>query len=193
MTLVEILIVVAIIGVLTSIAVPALMSARRHATEAATAASMHAIADAQHVFAASCAGGSFATKLSQLGRPPSGGGEAFLSADLSATDSVEKSGYIYTLDGGSDGVPAPRDACNGVRAEELSTSFYATATPDSSVPGAGTMHYWIGVQGTLFASSQAISSTLGDSDPPGAQALGGSSRGRGSPRGAEEAPRPRNP
>ncbi len=193
MTFVEILIVVAIVGVLASIAVPALMSARRHATEAATAASMHAIADAQHAFAASCARGAFATRLSQLGRPPASGGEAFLAADLSAADSVAKSRYIYTLDGGSDGTPAQQDACNGVLAEDLSTSFYATGTPEASAAGAGTLHYWIGVQGTLFASSQPISSTLGESDPPGAQALGGSSRGRGSPRGAEEAPRPKNP
>lgn len=191
LTFIEVLIAVAVIGVLASIAVPALMSARRHATESATAVSMHAIADAQHVFAASCAKGAFATRLTQLAQPPVSGGEAFLAPDLGAADTVVKSGYVYTLDGGSDGEPARADACNGVPAEELSTSFFATATPEgaSSGPGgpmaAGGQHYWIGVSGTLFTSGQAITSTIGDADPPGAQSLGSGQQRQGSSGGSE--------
>lgn len=191
LTFIEVLIVVAVIGVLASIAVPALMSARRHATESATAVSMHAIADAQHTFATSCAKGAFATRLTQLAQPPLSGGAPFIAPDLGAADTVVKGGYAYTLEGGSDGEPAQSDACNGVPAEELSTSFYATATPDAAssatagLSSSGAQHYWIGVGGTLFVSSQAITSTRGESSPPGAQSVGSPQRRSGEGRGTE--------
>ena len=170
-SLIEVLIAVAVVGVLASIAVPALLSARRHANQTSAVASLRAIAAAEHVFATACGGGYFASGLSQLADPPAAGGDAFLAPDLAASDRVSKSGYEFRLTAGSDGLPASRDACNGVDAEDLTSSFVATAAPDS--PASGNLHYWVGVAGTVYYSlSQPIASTVGRIDPPGAQPVG---------------------
>ena len=86
-TLIELLMAVAIVGVLASIAVPALLSARRHANQTSAVASLRAIAAAEEAFATTCANGFFASRLSQLADPPAPRQEAFLSPDLAASRS----------------------------------------------------------------------------------------------------------
>jgi prepilin-type N-terminal cleavage/methylation domain-containing protein len=173
-SLIEVLISVAVVGVLASIAVPALLGARRHANQTSAVASLRAIAAAQHAFATACGGGFFASGLSQLADPPSVGGGAFLAPDLSGSDRVVKNGYEFRLAAGSDGRPGDRDACNGVAAGDLTSSFVATARPDS--PAAGGLYYWVGVAGAVFSLSQPIVSTVGRMDPPGAQPVGTAGR-----------------
>jgi prepilin-type N-terminal cleavage/methylation domain-containing protein len=160
-TLIEVLVAVAIVGVLASITVPALLSARRHANQASAVASLRAVVAAEQAFAATCGSGYFASRLSQLADPPSPGSEGFLAPDLAAADRVSKSGYDFSLFAGSDGTSGNRDSCNGFAAAELTSSFVAT--------------------GTIYMGSQPIASTLGHDDPAGAQPVGdalGSSRGR---------------
>ena len=169
-SLIEVLIAVAVVGVLVSIAVPALLSARRHANQTSAVASLRAIADAEHAFATSCGSGYFASGLSQLADPPLAGGDPFLAPDLAAADRVTKSGYVFRLVAGSDGQPGDHAACNGVDAEDLTSSFVATAAPDSSA--SGNLYYWVGVAGTVYSLSQPIASTVGRMDPPGAQPVG---------------------
>jgi prepilin-type N-terminal cleavage/methylation domain-containing protein len=170
-TLIELLIAVAIAGVLASIAVPALLSARRHANQASAVASLQAIAAAEHAFAGGCGRGYFASRLSQLADPPPAGGDAFLAPDLAAADRVSKSGYAFRLSAGSDGTPGELDACNGADAAALTSSFVATGTPDS--PATGRLHYWVGVPAVVYEWTQPIMSTVGRLDPAGAQPVGG--------------------
>ena len=60
-----------------------------------------------------------------LGVPPPGGSQAFLSPDLTAAVSPQKSGYNYTLAVGLNGVAGPLD-CNGTA---TMGTFYSTAVP----------------------------------------------------------------
>jgi prepilin-type N-terminal cleavage/methylation domain-containing protein len=184
-TLIEVLTAMAIVGVLASIAVPALMSTRRHANEMSAIASLRAIADAQHAFTAACAHGAFASRLSQLAAPATGGSEGFLAPDLARRDRVVKSGYLITLARGGDGQPAAVDACNGVPAADLTTSFFATAAPEA--PGSGTLYFWVGVTGTIFQSPHPIVSTAGQANPAGAEPAGNQA-GRPGRRRTSEAP-----
>jgi type II secretory pathway pseudopilin PulG len=180
--MVELLIVTAIVAVLATIAVPGLLNARRQAHQTSAIASMHAIASAQHVFAETCGQGYYASRLTQLAAAPEDGGEPFLAPDLTAADSVDKSGYRITLAGGSDGAPAPAQSCSGLEGGNLSSSFYATASPlDPGLP-----HYWVGVNGAVFASAEVIPATDGRRPPPGTWPI---SEGSGEPPGA----RRRNP
>ena len=188
MTLIEVLIAVAIVGVLASIAVPALLSARRHANQTSAVASLRAVVDAEQAFATTCGSGYFASRLSQLADPPSPGGDGFLAPDLAATDRVTKSGYEFRLMAGSDGTSGTRDSCNGVDASELTSSFVATATPQS--PAAGTLYYWVGVPGIIYMGSQPIASTLGHLDPAGAWPVGDGLGSRGREGGAGRIPQP---
>jgi prepilin-type N-terminal cleavage/methylation domain-containing protein len=181
-SMVELLIVTAIVAVLAAIAVPGLLNARRQAQQTSAIASMHAIASAEHVFAETCGQGFYASRLTQLAAAPEEGGEPFLAPDLTAADAVEKSGYRISLAGGSDGAPAPGQACSGLEGGALSSSFYATASPlDPGLP-----HYWVGVNGAVFASADVIRATDGRSPPPGTWPI---SEGTGEPPGV----RRRNP
>jgi type IV pilus assembly protein PilA len=165
-TLIELLLVVAIIGIIAAIALPGLMSARRSANQAAAVGTLRAVDSAQRTFSGSCAFGAFATALTQLGTVPITGGAAFISPDLGIADTVTKTGYVVTVAAGADGNAGALDACNGVVAADLATTFYATAEPE--VPGAtGTLYYWLGTNGTIFEDMAAIAETNGLSSTPG--------------------------
>lgn len=165
-TLIELLIVVAIIGIIAAIAVPGLLSARRSGNEASAIGSLRAVHSSNTNFSSSCGFGRFATTLLDLSIAPAGG-TAFISPDLGQAGGalgVEKSGYNVNMDFGSDGVAGTVDACNGVAAADLNTSFWATAEPVTQ-GGTGTRNFWIGTAGTIYADLAPIASTLGFGTP----------------------------
>jgi prepilin-type N-terminal cleavage/methylation domain-containing protein len=165
-TLIELLIVVAIITIIAAVAVPGLLAARRSGNHASAVASLRAVSSAQRTFSTSCGFGNFATDLMDLGTAPASGGEAFISPDLGVATVATKSGYRIMLDSGTDGFVPSLDACNGVAAASLSTTFYATASPET--PGSTGMYYfWLGTAGTIFQDTTTIGETLGLSDSPG--------------------------
>jgi type IV pilus assembly protein PilA len=126
-TLIELLIVVAIIGIIAAIAIPGLMRARMSGNEASAIGSMRAINSGQATYAASAAGGGYATDLTVLAIPCGGlaGGAPFLSQDLTTGAVVLKSGYNVTLQAGAGAVAGPND-CNGTATQ---TAYYGSATP----------------------------------------------------------------
>ena len=98
-TLVEILIVVAIIGILASIAVAAHKFARMRGGEVAAVAALDAINKAQVSYRELCGNHRFyAPTLVSLGVPMPGSGSAFLSPDLAQADPLTKTGYCHPDD-----------------------------------------------------------------------------------------------
>jgi type IV pilus assembly protein PilA len=100
-TLIELMIVVAIILIIAAIAIPNLTRSRASANEASAVASLHAIGEAQTEYSTTYPQIGFAGKLSQLG-PSSDGKPTSNAANLVAGDlaSGSKSGYKFTLTGG---------------------------------------------------------------------------------------------
>jgi type IV pilus assembly protein PilA len=123
-TLVELLVVVAMIGVITAIAVPALLRARMSGNEASAIGSVRAVNAAETAYANSAGRGGFAVLLSTLVTPCGAGSAGFLSKDL-ASDPSAKSGYRITLAVGAGANVGPLD-CNGTVTR---SSYYATAVP----------------------------------------------------------------
>jgi type IV pilus assembly protein PilA len=88
-SLIEILIVVAIIGIVSAIAIPNLISSRRAANEGSALATMRIIASSQAAYRATAGGGSYGS-LSNLGTA------GLVDLVIAASDTTPKSGYLFS-------------------------------------------------------------------------------------------------
>ena len=150
-TLIELLIVVAIIGIIAAVAVPGLLRARMSANESSAIGSLRVINNAQQVYYSSCGNGFYAGTLPILGDAPTGG-TPFVSPDLSAAVTIEKSGYRFTMARGSEATAALLNGCNptGV-AGALFSSYYASNNP--VVPDlTGRRWFWTNTLFTIYAA-----------------------------------------
>ena len=95
-SLIELLIVIAIILIILAIAVPKLGSARMNATETVVIREVQTIHQAETQYMSNF--GQYATSLAQLG-PPTSGGPGAQAADLipASLASGDKDGYLFTL------------------------------------------------------------------------------------------------
>lgn len=123
-TLVELLIVLAILGVLLSMAMAGYHYVRIRGAESSAIASLDAINRAQFEYAQVCGGQRYAPSLSTLGLPVPGGNAPFLSPDLTLADEVPKSGYILRMAGTE--VPDVPAGCTGAAGV---SGYQATADP----------------------------------------------------------------
>jgi len=150
-TLLELLIVVAIIGIIAAIAIPGLLRARMSANEAAAIGSLRAVNSSQQAYMSSCGGGFFAATLLILADPaPTGMG--FISPDLGSAISIDKSGYRLDMAEGSEAINAARDGCNpSGTAPNLFSSYYASNQP---LIGSltGSRWFWTNSLGTVYVS-----------------------------------------
>jgi type IV pilus assembly protein PilA len=112
-TLLELLIVVAIILIIAAIAIPNLRRSRMLADEAAAIGSLRTINTAATTYSATYSNG-FPPSLAALGPPPGGGNNATCD-NANLIDSVlaggQKTGYKYTYTG-SNPVSAPAQGCS---------------------------------------------------------------------------------
>jgi type IV pilus assembly protein PilA len=153
-TLIEVIIVGALIGVLVAIGVPQLLRARLAANEAGGIAALRAISSSEANYAGTCGHGGYATDLADLVKPSPASGHGFLSPDL-AVNGVIKSGYILAVAKNAD--PATADillpTCNNA-ASPRASSFYSNAVPVS--PGStGTRFFATDTPGTIYVNSAA--------------------------------------
>lgn len=126
-SLLELLIVIALIGVIAAIAVPTLLRARMSGNESSAIASLKALLSAELVYSKACGNGGYAVSLPTLGVPTPGTTEPFLPPDLTVSPVPLKSGYVFTLTGGLGAAAGPTD-CNGTGTR---TGFYATGVAQS--------------------------------------------------------------
>jgi prepilin-type N-terminal cleavage/methylation domain-containing protein len=123
-TLIELMIVLAIIGILLAIAFGQYRNIHSRGNEASAIASLRSIAAAQWQFAQICGSQKYATTLPALGQAVPATGQAFLSPDLTAAEQVEKSGYQFKITAKPiEGAPP---ACNGA---PVADGYAATADP----------------------------------------------------------------
>jgi hypothetical protein len=160
MILIAVAISIPFLGIVAAIAIPGMLHARMAGNEASAIAALRAIASAQAVYSASCAGGLYARSLPVLGKGPTDGrGGPFVSPDLASAERVQRSGYIYRIeasvfanDGPAVGLVAP--PCNGVDAQAVSKSYVARAEPVG--PATGRRFFATNESGTVYQSIEPI-------------------------------------
>jgi prepilin-type N-terminal cleavage/methylation domain-containing protein len=136
-TLVELMIVLAIVAVLLAIAFNEYRGMQARGNQASAVGSLRSIAAAQWQFALTCGSMKYATTLPALAQPVPATGQGFLSPDLTAAVSFEKSGYLFQMAAKPiDGAPP---ACNGATVAE---GYAVTADP---VKPGFTGNYFYGV------------------------------------------------
>ena len=95
-SLIELLIVVAIIGIIAAIAIPNLLASRRAANEASATASIRTLTSAEATYAATTGNGAYGT-LALLN------GQGLIDSVLSAAGTTPKSGYLFNATPGGTG------------------------------------------------------------------------------------------
>jgi type IV pilus assembly protein PilA len=115
-TLVELLIVVALIGILAALCAPFLMAAKASANEASALGSLKALNSAQAAFSTTCGGGGYSSTIPNLISMQ------YLDQDLAL---APKSGFVVALAVGWGGMMGIPD-CGGT---QTLTVYYSSATP----------------------------------------------------------------
>jgi prepilin-type N-terminal cleavage/methylation domain-containing protein len=160
-TLVEMMIVMALVGIVLAIAFASYRNMHAKGNEASAIASLRSIATAQWQFAQTCGSQKYATTLPALGQPVPATGQSFLSPDLTAGEQVEKSGYVFKITAKPlDGV-AP--ACNGAAVSE----GYA-ATADPVTPGlTGDRFFAVNADRILYEDTDTFTEKMPEEGNPG--------------------------
>jgi type IV pilus assembly protein PilA len=159
--LIDLLFVCGIIGVLSIIALPRLMYAKQSAGAASAIGAMRAINSAQLTFALTCGGGFYAPKLTTLGTPPPGSNEAFLSPNMTAADSVTRSGYIIQLS--ATPFPGAPGSCNGVAMGAAGQAFKAGA--DATEPS-NLRNFATNANGQIFENNSSLFAAMPEVGEP---------------------------
>ena len=159
--LIDLLFVCGIIGVLSAIAVPRLLSARNSATSASAVATMRSVSTAQLAFALSCGSGYYAPDLPSLAKPPAGSTVGFVGPDLGLGATVDKSGYTIQMTGTS--VAGAPDTCNLLGPDIGAQAFRAGADPtDPTNP----RFFGTNALGAIYEDTSSLFATMPENATP---------------------------
>src|SRR5918912_986802 len=141
-SLIELLIVVAIIGIIAAIAIPNLLASRRAANEASAISSLRTISSAEATYSSGVGNGSYATSLDTLKQ------QSLIDGKLAtATDSANaKSGYLF-----------------GITANTPTVGYTAGAAPAST--NTGTRMFAVDETGIVVAGTSVGGGSVGSTAP----------------------------
>jgi prepilin-type N-terminal cleavage/methylation domain-containing protein len=160
-TLIDMLFVVALIGLLASMAIPGLMKARGAAQASSAIGTLRVVNSGELSFAITCGLGFYSPDLPTLGVAPPGSTEPFLPDEMISGFTFIKSGYNFSLAGtGLAGAPA---SCNGLAAGQASPGYAVVGDPlDASVA----RFFGSNSDGVIYQHSATLSATMPESGSP---------------------------
>lgn len=154
-SLVELLIVVAIIGIIAAIAIPNLLASRRAANEGSAQSSLRTIHSAEATYQATAGNGNYA-ELTGLRA------QNLVDPILGASDTPTKSGYNFDV--------TPTAAVAGTSLAQ----FFVTAVPTvtTGVSASGTRRFGLTEDGVMRGDATALTAYADRAAIEGATALG---------------------
>ena len=123
--LIDLLFVVALIGVIASIGMPGLVRARASAGAASVIGDLRVINSAQISYAITCGSGFYAPNLTTLGTVPPGAVTGFISPDLGTANVINKGQYRLEVTGAP--VAGSPGSCNGLAVGQGAAGYRAGA------------------------------------------------------------------
>lgn len=162
-TLIDMLFVIALIGLLSTLAIPGLMRARGAAQSASAIGTLRVVNSAQLSFAITCGLGFYSPDFQTLGVKPPGAIDAFLLPEMSTAPTFIKSGYNFSLAGTAlAGAPA---TCNGLGAG-LSAPGYAVVADSLDPAGAIPRFFGTNADGLIYEDTASLAATMPEAGPP---------------------------
>jgi type II secretory pathway pseudopilin PulG len=162
-TLIDLLFVIALIGVLASMAIPGLMRARGAAQASSALGTLRVVNSAQLTYAISCGLGFYSPDFPTLGNPPPNSTEGYLPPELSSGLTFEKSGYIFSLAGTPlGGAPA---TCNGL-GPGASAPGYAVIADPLDPSGSVGRYFGTNADGQIYQDTGSLATTMPETGGP---------------------------
>jgi hypothetical protein len=161
-TLIDLLFVISLIGLLSTLAIPGLMRARDAAQSASALGTIKVVNSAQVSYAITCGLGFYAPDFVQLGIAPPASVDAFLGPEMSATPTFIKSGYLFSMAGtGLQGSPA---SCNGLGAGQGAAGYAVVADPIDKTPPA--RYLGSNSDGAIWEDTSSFMATMPEGGAP---------------------------
>jgi len=148
-SLIELLIVVAIIGIIAAIAIPNLLASRRAANESSAIGTMRVIFSAEATYQSTTGAGVYGS-LNALNT-----NGLIDSVVAGATAAPGKSGYIYALDAAPAGVTGAAFDCSS--APQNFGTMAATGTRSFAVNETGVLYFIASGTAPTFTAARAVS------------------------------------
>lgn len=161
-TLIDMLFVVALIGLLSTLAIPGLMRARGAAQASSALGTIRVINSAQLSYAISCGLGFYAPDLPTLTVKPAGTFEPFLAEELGTAATVVRSGYSFSM--ANTPVAGTPATCNGLAAGQTGPGYALVADPLSA--DQPPRFFGTNADGVIYEHSATLSATMPESGPP---------------------------
>jgi type II secretory pathway pseudopilin PulG len=167
-TLIDLLFVIALIGLLSGLAVPGLMRARDAAHASSALGTLQVINSGQLGFAISCGSGFYAIDLPTLRTGPGGSREGYLAPEFTGGLTFIKSGYLFSM-AGTQLAGAP-PTCNGRGAGQTGSGYAAVADPLDAQ--AEPRFFGTNTDGVIYENTSSLASVMPEGGaPPGGKVL----------------------
>lgn len=161
-TLIDLLFVVGLIGVVSTLAIPGLMRARGAAQSSSAVGTMRVVNSAQLSFAITCGAGFYSPDFPTLAIVPPGAPEGFLPPELASGATFVKSGYTFSMAGTP--VAGAPGSCNGLPVGASAPGYAIVADPldTSGAP----RFFGTNADGVIYEDAASLATTMPESGPP---------------------------
>jgi prepilin-type N-terminal cleavage/methylation domain-containing protein len=163
-TLIDLLFVIAIVGLLSVLALPGIMRARGAAQASSALGTMRAINSGQLSYAITCGLGFYAPNLPTLGIRPPASSDAFLPDGLTSGLTVLRHGYAFTVEGTPLAGTPP--TCNGLGGGQSAPGYLTLGDPIDTVATA--RYFGTNAEGILYEHSATLKGVMPESGVPAA-------------------------